>query len=301
MLQNIHIQNFRCFEEFEAGGFERINLIGGKNNSGKTCLLEAFACLSYKFLQSDIAHLREPNQDESILIYKNAITRHLSIEAIEDNQSHRYFAHINEQRKFAGAGERATLDINFINQTTELPKLNILNSFDEFDARLIKNKLILLLQIIDNRIEDMRTFNTKQGLYIKLKDTDYEPLSNFGDATRNLIRYFTPIFEKELLTTNQNFSILLIDEIENGIHYSAHYGFWKNIFKLSKELNVQVFATTHSLEMINAFNEVAKENGEGAYFEMSKEFETGKIFAFKHDTELLSYELLKPESTLRGE
>lgn len=45
MLQNIHIQNFRCFEDFKAEGFERINLIGGKNNSGKTCLLEGILAL----------------------------------------------------------------------------------------------------------------------------------------------------------------------------------------------------------------------------------------------------------------
>lgn len=41
MLEEIEIQNFRCFEETKISGFERVNLIGGKNNSGKTALLEA--------------------------------------------------------------------------------------------------------------------------------------------------------------------------------------------------------------------------------------------------------------------
>ena len=41
MIQNISIENFRCFDKTEIKGFGRINLITGKNNSGKTCLLEA--------------------------------------------------------------------------------------------------------------------------------------------------------------------------------------------------------------------------------------------------------------------
>ncbi|WP_041933389.1 AAA family ATPase [Gloeothece verrucosa] len=41
MLEEIDIENFRCFEDTKISGFERVNLIGGKNNSGKTALLEA--------------------------------------------------------------------------------------------------------------------------------------------------------------------------------------------------------------------------------------------------------------------
>jgi AAA15 family ATPase/GTPase len=301
MLQNIKIQNFRCFETFYAEGFERINLIGGKNNSGKTCLLEALACLTHKFAQSSIAKLRDVGADINTLINKNTNTNILSIIANSGNSIFNYSANLTNDKKFSSDSSIPYLDVNYITQNGELPALNILNSFDEFDAKLIKGKLIKILQVIDNRIEDMRTFSTKAGLYIKLKDSDYEPLYNFGDATKNLIRYFTPIFEKELLKDNGNFSILLIDEIENGIHYTAHHSFWESIFKLSKELNVQVFATTHSLEMIKAFNEVAKTEGEGAYFEMAREYETGQIFAQKHDADLLEYELEKTTATFRGE
>ena len=31
MLKEIEIQNFRCFEQIKISGFERVNLIGGKN------------------------------------------------------------------------------------------------------------------------------------------------------------------------------------------------------------------------------------------------------------------------------
>ena len=76
MINTIRIQNFRCFENFQSSGFERVNLIGGKNNSGKTCLLEALACLAEKFPYSDVAQLRieHPN----FLVYKNATSNFLS-------------------------------------------------------------------------------------------------------------------------------------------------------------------------------------------------------------------------------
>lgn len=41
MIKNIEIKNFRCFDNLKVFGFERVNLISGKNNVGKTALLEA--------------------------------------------------------------------------------------------------------------------------------------------------------------------------------------------------------------------------------------------------------------------
>ena len=56
-----------------------------------------------------------------------------------------------------------------------------------------------------------------------------------------------------LAMLNSRDGIVLIDEVENGLHYSAQQKIWEAIFNWSEELNVQVFATTHSYECINAF------------------------------------------------
>jgi len=47
--------------------------------------------------------------------------------------------------------------------------------------------------------------------------------------------------------------IVLIDEIENGLQHSAQKTLWKAVFSWAQDLNIQVFATTHSLECVNAF------------------------------------------------
>lgn len=56
--------------------------------------------------------------------------------------------------------------------------------------------------------------------------------------------------------------ILLLDEIESGLHYSVLPDVWKLIFKTAKDLNVQVFATTHSKDCIEAFTQAAVESPE---------------------------------------
>lgn len=49
--------------------------------------------------------------------------------------------------------------------------------------------------------------------------------------------------------------LLLIDEIENGLHYSLLERFWSLILDQSQALNVQVFAATHSLDCIRGFQD----------------------------------------------
>jgi hypothetical protein len=56
--------------------------------------------------------------------------------------------------------------------------------------------------------------------------------------------------------------VVLIDEVENGIHYSTMKNVWRAIAKASREFNVQVFATTHSRECIVAAHEAMQESGD---------------------------------------
>lgn len=54
--------------------------------------------------------------------------------------------------------------------------------------------------------------------------------------------------------------LLLIDEVENGVHYSVQGKLWELIFREAHRLNVQVFATTHSWDCIEAFQQAAQED-----------------------------------------
>ena len=46
MISSVHLENYRGFKEYRLSGLGRINLLVGKNNSGKTAILEAVNLLA---------------------------------------------------------------------------------------------------------------------------------------------------------------------------------------------------------------------------------------------------------------
>ena len=80
--------------------------------------------------------------------------------------------------------------------------------------------------------------------------------------------------------------ILLIDEFENGLHYSVQLDTWRMIFKLATELDVQVFATSHSWDAVESFQKAADETTEeGVLLRLVRKGE--KIFPVAFDEDEL--------------
>jgi len=55
-----------------------------------------------------------------------------------------------------------------------------------------------------------------------------------------------------LAIANAENGVVLVDEIENGVHYSIMGRVWEAIKEAVRRFNVQLFATTHSRECIEA-------------------------------------------------
>lgn len=88
------------------------------------------------------------------------------------------------------------------------------------------------------------------------------------------------------MQTSQN-GYVFIDEIENGLHYSIQSEIWRAIAKAAKQNNCQVFATTHSYELIKAARNGLKGGEEDAlsFFRLDRENE--RIIARRFDFEML--------------
>ena len=84
---------------------------------------------------------------------------------------------------------------------------------------------------------------------------------------------------------------LFIDEIDNGIHYIQLDEIWKIIFEVSKELNCQVFATTHSKEMIESFTRsvIKQEDKEVSFIEFG--LKDNEIQTLVYDYDMLVDEI----------
>ena len=81
------------------------------------------------------------------------------------------------------------------------------------------------------------------------------PLRSFGDGLNRL-------FGIVLSLVNAKGGLLLIDEFENGMHHTVQLDAWRAVFELSGRLGIQVFATSHSWDSIEAFQKAASETPE---------------------------------------
>lgn len=83
------------------------------------------------------------------------------------------------------------------------------------------------------------------SIYLDLGGDSLVPLTVSGEG---MVRLFSII----LGLVSARSGVLLIDEIDNGLHYSVMPGFWKLMDTLTEKHQVQVFATTHNDEILRS-------------------------------------------------
>ena len=113
---------------------------------------------------------------------------------------------------------------------------NILELINQFDP-----------DIVDIEIASLR--GVRPALYLNHKRMGPAPLSVFGDALRRAVLLASTLHKLK------GGGVLLIDEIETGIHICALERVFKWLAQAAKQFKVQVIATTHSLEAVDAIAE----------------------------------------------
>ena len=276
-IKNIEIRNFKCFEDFKAEGFGRVNLIGGKNNVGKTAFMEALylsrggECnntlgkvfsslikilnLRSKILQeNDFDNIFSYLDNISFFIKSNqGLLNFQALTEYTENDTIYFENFISIQGiKFTNKNYPRTKELlmkNFIpsdsinNKTMEL----IYDEIKEQRKRELLNSYILNF---DNNLLEFDFIKDIPKLYEK----NIQKFSDIYEFGHGIKRYISIV--GAILINKDGY--LFLDEIENGIHYSNLDKLWEVILKTSKEENVQVFATTHSKECIESYARVAK-------------------------------------------
>lgn len=131
---------------------------------------------------------------------------------------------------------------------------NPINDLVELAKRMKKGFVIEQLKKFDPRITMLEILNNVA--YIGLEGVNQLLAVNMmGDGMR---RYLNVVAAAANPTNN----IILIDEIDNGLHYSAYKKLWEAIFALATDTNKQVFVTTHSKETLYRLNEMLEEHSE---------------------------------------
>ncbi len=132
---------------------------------------------------------------------------------------------------------------------------------DDIALTASERDAIEALQIIEPRIDAVRAIGgdgptRARTVIVGASHIDRPiPLRSFGDGMNHL-------FAVVLSLIGARGGILLVDEFENGLHHSVQFDAWRLIFRLAPRLNVQVFATSHSKDAVEAFREAAAETQE---------------------------------------
>lgn len=149
-----------------------------------------------------------------------------------------------------------------------------------------KNAVINALRIIVPAVENLdiigRGPTSLPVVMAKLIDLEKPvPVRSLGEG---MIRLFGLALA---LVTAQD-TMLLVDEIDSGLHHSVQVEMWRLIFAAAERLNVQVFATTHSWDCVAAFQQVAAEDDRQDGLLIRLEKEGGEIVPILVDEETLA-------------
>ncbi len=119
----------------------------------------------------------------------------------------------------------------------------------------LESAAVALLQLFDPGVEDIEIWSQsgiRPTLYIRHRDLGLAPLSSFGDGMRRILLMATTIpLCKD--------GVLLIDELETSLHTQSLQQSFDWLVKGCLQHNIQLVATTHSLETVDTLLDVSRE------------------------------------------
>jgi hypothetical protein len=356
MIRSVTIKGYRGLEHFEMDKLGRINLLVGKNNSGKSSVLEALYLLSSgvspRALSSILRGRGElmdarGEEDERALVERELDVTHLfgghrldpdlpisikaqddsssppsmlslriAITEIKENKGREEIANLPQiglsisndsrhtnpiitypissrggiilrdldaLRRLPGRGPIKIYVVQYVRSESLSPD-DLVFKWDSVSLTSAQSDILESLRAVDDAVENIasysrsRFFSTSRGGFkVKLRGQDDPvPIGSLGDGVWRMLAIAIS------LAVSQN-GILLIDEIDTGLHYSVLEKLWHMVMKTAKDLNVQVFATTHSYDCITSLASICHADSEAKSEVTIQRIEAGKKKAVAYD------------------
>ena len=160
------------------------------------------------------------------------------------------------------SGPRTQEAVESQRAVTFLPPRGIPDPQDEaqrFSRLEIANRhaeVVKALQAIEPRLSRLTVVATRQGsvLYGDVGTGHLMPVPLMGDGMLRTLSI-------ALAMVGSKGGLVLLDEVENGLHHSVQTEVWRMIASSTRSLDVQVFATTHSDECIRSINQAMESLG----------------------------------------
>lgn len=321
MVTKLNIDGFKGFQQFEISRLSRITLLGGRNNVGKTSILEALfmfhdrlnpQMILRQFAWRGVGTIAfNPESMWAPIFYNYDLDRKINISVVVNESEEKMTVRFNPH--YVPSSIQANIVPSLIQANITSPGLKPkqIRTDQEpepsyaldiiYDSKEMKNQTAHLLMgvhgigiYIDNAKMEQRhaTFLAARGSvnpsedaqkfgqldiigkqekiidFLRIIEPNLKSISSvaMGDIslihgdiglTRKIpVAYMGEGISRLLsiilaIATSRD-GIVIIDECENGIHYSAMPKIWEAIALAARENNCQVIGTTHSYECLEA-------------------------------------------------
>ncbi len=353
MLKSFNVKNFRCLKEVDFPSLGRVNLIGGRNNVGKTSVLEAFFLhvnptdpTALLELSRSRGLVGESNIEEEVkgLFFDGNFQQPIELISSDEQQVGRILTiRLSDQEEITipetpnpNAYNQATFHKFYKSQrslTTEFATYKLLLEYEDTNQgkhssdlsiapeairynRSSRNELmfppsVFIATTTRSPQEDAERFS--QLVRVDRQDEVLQTLRPLEPRLSRLailiignrpvisgdigMRELVPIplmgeglgrlLSIVLAIANAPHGFVLIDEIENGLHYSVLVDVWDAIADAARLADVQVVATTHSRECILAAHKAFSTSDQYDFCYHRLERKDHVIQTFTYDQETL--------------
>lgn len=321
-ITNFNIKGFRSLNGLSLKDLGRLNVIVGRNGSGKTSLLEAlYLFFSDARLESVVGvaerrgefdktdnagewapsirhfftgHAIATGADEIVLSGDEfKMTVSIGVENMPMKNDYRIIAPTTMCRISSGEGDSGSrrifsfpvckdgaIDVsrsgdggyNKPLSPEDIPVVFVspdgidskalLKMRDEIVARGSETGLVNILQLLDARVESVGFLSAHEKNYKSLSNgtlvglsgvSGRVPVKTLGDGMHRLLTIAMGM-------ASCSGGVLILDEVDTGLHYSAMESLWKFILTAAERNDVTVFASTHSLDCLRGLAVVGEDS-----------------------------------------
>lgn len=339
MFRTITIENYRGIQKSVINGLSQINVFFGKNNCGKSSILEGVFLLtgqSNPLLPVSVNKTRglvEATEENLLMEFYKASPNN-KINIVEDGDVHRELiiemfkssSHavdlqgLETGKSNAGQGyyglkyqyrlngndivyhssltvsedisASAKIDVdkryNEVIFSHYIPSTHRLVELSDKLEKIIQNKqedaILDVLRIVEPNLKDIQLLGRKIMVDVGLDKR--LPINVLGDGFCKILSLILSIYDCAG-------GMLIVDEIDNGLHFSVMPKLWESIVSAVKKNNVQLFVSTHNIDMLKALVDVISYEDESlvASYKLVRKSDD-EIVALRYGIESLSYSVL---------
>ncbi len=163
-------------------------------------------------------------------------------------------------RQFRLAEPRSSSRLPALLRANSLDDAALSRLWDKVAATPAKELVVAALQELEHSVKDIdlradRELSFRSRVVVRLSNGEEAaaPIGSLGEG-------ITWIFALALGAAATPSNLLLVDDIDAGLHHRVMAGMWKMVLKTARHRNLQVFATTHSIDCLTALKRVCAQD-----------------------------------------